>query len=82
MDKKLCAAGSGTPINRAQRRAIRFKRVREIVPFGATQIYALIAANRFPRPFKLVQGGRASAFWEDEIYDWLETRAAASQEGK
>jgi predicted DNA-binding transcriptional regulator AlpA len=66
--------------NRAQRRAIRFKRVLEIVPLGRARLYELIADpdSGFPKQFKLVKGGHAAAFWEDEIVNWLETRAATS----
>jgi prophage regulatory protein len=70
-----------TPLNRAQRRAIRFKRVQELVPLGASRLYELIATNEFPKPFVLVPGGRAVAWWEHEVYEWLEARAVASQKG-
>lgn len=68
------------PDNRHTRRAIRFKRVREIVPLGPSRIYELIAVGEFPRPFVLIEGGRAKAFWEHEIYEWLEQRAAEGRE--
>lgn len=63
---------------RAQRRAIRFKRVLEIVPLCPARIYELIANGEFPKPFKLVPGERARAvvWWEHEVYAYLEQRAA------
>jgi predicted DNA-binding transcriptional regulator AlpA len=65
--------------NRAQRRAIRFKHVLDIVPLCPSRIYELINAGTFPAPFKIVEGGRASFFFEDEIFAYLEQRAAASR---
>lgn len=77
-------SSADTPINRAQRRAIRFKRVQELVPLCESQLYVMVARGDFPKPFQLVPGSRsrAVAWWENDILEWLEQRAAASQEGK
>lgn len=63
-----------------QRRAIRLKRVRELVPLCESQIYKLIARGDFPKPFQLVPGhrARAIAWWESDIIEWLEQRATTS----
>jgi prophage regulatory protein len=42
-------------------------------------MYALIAADQFPKPVKLSEGGRAVAWIEAEIDAWIESRIAASR---
>jgi prophage regulatory protein len=39
-------------------------------------IYELVAKAKFPKPFKIVEGGRASGWLESEIDSWLNDRAA------
>lgn len=51
---------------------IRLPRVQEIIPYSRSQIYNLIAAGEFPAPVKL--GARASAWVEQEILAWAESR--------
>lgn len=70
------------PLNRVQRRAIRFSRVREIIPLSSSRLYQLIESGALPRPFKVTENGHASFFWEHEIYEWLEHRAHASRSAK
>lgn len=65
-----------TPCNWAERRAIRFKRVLELVPLCESHIYGLQSRGLFPKGFYLVPGGRAVAYWEDEILTWLDQRSA------
>ena len=38
-------------------------------------VYELIAKGKFPAPFKLVPGGRASCWLETTIDAWLQERA-------
>ncbi len=45
-------------------------------------MYALIAADQFPKPVKLSEGGRAVAWIESEIDDWIASRVTASRGGK
>jgi prophage regulatory protein len=45
-------------------------------------MYALIAADQFPKPVKLSEGGRAVAWIESEIDAWIESRITASRGGK
>lgn len=62
-----------------QRRAIRLPRVLEIYPVSEAQLYKEIAAGLFPPGFQLTPGGRAVAWWEDEIEALVEARAATSR---
>lgn len=95
---KQPATQATTPLNREQRRDIQFARVQEdapqrrrairlpqvleIYPVSEAQLYKEIAAGVFPCGFRLTPGGRAVAWWSDEIQAIVEARAAASQEGK
>jgi len=58
-----------------QDRFLRWKEVQQRVGLCRSQCHALAAAGRFPKPRKLVQGGRASAWLESEISAWIAERA-------
>ena len=62
------------------RRAIRWQRVLDLVPLGETQIRAAIRKGKFPKPFKVTEGGRAVAFFEDEVLAHLAERAAERED--
>jgi predicted DNA-binding transcriptional regulator AlpA len=54
-----------TSINVKNRKLIRLRGLKQIVPFGTTKVYALIKDRKLPPPIKI---GRAS-FWDaDEIH--------------
>ena len=56
----------------------RVIRMRDLPPktgLRPSTIYELIAAGKFPAPFKLVPSGRASGWLESTIDAWLEERA-------
>jgi len=55
---------------------LRLRDVRARVGLSKSQIYALIARNEFPRPFKL--SVRASGWYAQAIRDWIERRKAAA----
>ena len=62
-------------INRATRRALRFGKVQEKVPYSRATIYRLMREGKFPANFKLAgPGGHAAAWDSDEIDAWLEKR--------
>jgi len=53
----------------------RLPQVQRAVPLSRSRIYELIAANRFPAPYKLSE--RASAWKADEVEAWLDERVAS-----
>jgi len=58
-------------------RILRMRDLAEKVGLRPSTVYELVAKGRFPAPFKIVQGGRASGWLESEIDEWLNGRAAA-----
>lgn len=48
-----------------------------VVLLGLNQstIYALIKEGRFPAPFKLIDGGRATGWLESEIKEYIKSRS-------
>lgn len=54
---------------------LRRRAVEEITGLSRSTIYDLMAKGQFPRPVKLT--GRAVAWPESKIADWLASRAAA-----
>ena len=61
-------------------RSTRVLRMKDLPPktrLGTSTIYELIANGKFPAPFKIVPGGRASGWLESTIDAWLEARSAA-----
>jgi len=62
-------------ISRASNRVLRMRDLPNKVGFRPSTIYEMVAAGRFPRPFKLVSGGRATGWLESEIDSWLDERA-------
>jgi prophage regulatory protein len=45
------------------------------VGYRPSTIYALIAAGKFPKPFKLSAGGRAVGWLETTIDEWISEQA-------
>jgi prophage regulatory protein len=54
-------------------RLLRLDEVLRLVPLKKPTIYRAIRDGRFPRPCKLL-GGRASAWDESEITEWIAAR--------
>lgn len=65
-----------TPV--LQNRLLRKPQVKELTGVSYSHMYQLIAEGKFPQPRKLVPGGRASAWVESEIREWIEERIASS----
>jgi len=63
---------SSTPI----KRILRSKHVLGRVKLSRSEVYELVKRDQFPKPFKLVQGGRASGWLESEIDEWIDSRAS------
>ncbi len=62
-------------ISKINNRVLRMRDLPQKVGFRPSTIYEMVAAGRFPRPFKLVSGGRASGWLESDIDAWLDERA-------
>ena len=60
-------------------RLLRWSEVQPIVSICRSHAHQLVARGLFPKPRKLVPGGRASAWVESEIYEWVQQRIADNQ---
>ena len=52
-------------------RILRMRDLRERLGLSASHIYALIASGRFPKPFPIIPGGRATGWLESTIDAYL-----------
>ena len=57
-----------------RQRILRMQDLPERIGFRPSTIYELIAKGKFPRPFKLMPGGRAAGWLESTIDDWIASR--------
>jgi prophage regulatory protein len=62
----------------SKKKLIRLPVVLARVGYRRSMIYVLIRAGKFPRPVKL--GARASAWVEEEIDEWINSRVSASKD--
>lgn len=60
------------------RQALRIKGVSSLTGLSRSTIYEQIKLKKFPRPFRLVEGGQAVGWWLDEVEAYLEERASAA----
>lgn len=58
------------------KRVLRSKHVVGRVKLSRSGVYELVKKDQFPKPFKLVQGGRASGWLESDIDEWIDSRAS------
>lgn len=67
--------------NAAQKidRVIRMSDVVQKVDLSRSTIYELISQSKFPKPFKLINGGRAAGWLESTIDGYLASRAEDSK---
>ena len=56
-------------------RTLRMHDLPSKVGYRPSTIYALIAAGKFPKPFKLSTGGRAAGWLETTIDEWISEQA-------
>ncbi len=56
-------------------RVVRMKDLVRILGLNQSTIYALIKKGRFPAPFKLLDGGRASGWLESDIDTYIKSRS-------
>jgi prophage regulatory protein len=57
-------------------RIIRMRDLPSKVGLRPSTIYQLVAEGRFPPPFKLILGGRASGWLESQVDAWLAERSS------
>jgi prophage regulatory protein len=57
---------------------VRLPQVKQTVGYSRSEIYRLIALNRFPKPIRI--GDRAVAWDSDEIQLWINDRIKASSQ--
>tara|TARA_B100000780_G_scaffold109088_1_gene76278 strand:- start:222 stop:443 length:222 start_codon:yes stop_codon:yes gene_type:complete len=62
-----------------QHRILRMQDLPDRIGFRPSTIYELIAKGKFPRPFKLMPGGRAAGWLEATIDDWIADREQFTQ---
>lgn len=60
-------------------RILRWPDVAKRIPFSKSYAYALQAKGLFPKPIKLIKGGRAAGYLESEINDWVNARIAEAR---
>ncbi len=60
---------------------LRFDEVRQKTGLCRAHVHALAAQGRFPKPLKLVPGGRASGWLCSEINQWIADRVAERDSG-
>lgn len=60
---------------------LRFDEVRQKTGLCRAHVHALAAQGRFPKPLKLVPGGRASGWLLSEINQWIVDRVAERDSG-
>lgn len=58
---------------------MKMKEMVGVVGLSRSYIYALQARGEFPRPIRLVKGGRATGYLRSEIDDWLKGRIDATR---
>lgn len=61
-------------------RILRMKDLPRKVGFQPSTLYEFIANGKFPPPFKLVPGGRASGWLESTIDAWLDERSTTAEQ--
>jgi len=57
-----------------RQRILRMQHLPDRIGYRPSTIYELIAKGKFPRPFKLMPGGRAAGWFENTIDDWIADR--------
>ncbi len=60
-----------------QRTILRLPAVIQKTGLSKSNIYALIAKNKFPKQRKLSDGGRATGWFSDELQEFIDTRPTA-----
>jgi prophage regulatory protein len=61
-------------------RFLRLADVRSQIGLSRSQIYRMVSAGDFPKPYSL--GGRAVAWLESEIDSWIKDKVQAAADGR
>lgn len=57
-------------------RIVRMPEVTERVALKPSTIYGMVQVGKFPAPFKIIPGGRASGWLLGDIESWLTSRTS------
>ena len=60
-------------------RILRWPEVQSRVGFSKSYAYALQSKGLFPKPIRLIEGGRAMGYIESEVDHYIETRISLSR---
>ena len=60
-------------------RILRWPEVQQRVGFSKSYAYVLQAKGLFPKPIKLIVGGRAAGYIESEIDEYVRARISSSR---
>ena len=58
---------------------LRWPEVHKRVGFSKSYAYVLQAKGLFPKPIKLIEGGRATGYIESEIDEYVKARISSSR---
>ena len=64
-------------MSRVELRILRFPELREKAGLKKSSLYAMMKANKFPRPIAI--GARAVGWLQTEIDEWIEAQRAESR---
>lgn len=80
LERKLIMDNTSTHTKTTPIRILRWPEVARRIPFSKSYAYALQARGLFPKPIKLIEGGRASGYIESEIEEYIRNRIASSRQ--
>ena len=61
-------------------RLLRWSEVSKIIPFSRSYIYDLMRQGRFPKGHKLIKGGQAVGWWDNEIRAFMNDQLDNSED--
>ncbi len=60
----------------SQNRIFRMSELKRFVSISESHLYDLISRGLFPRPIRLIPGGRAKGWRQADVEAWIESRRA------
>jgi prophage regulatory protein len=81
MVKKTPGVQTATSPRDTEVRVIRHEQARKKLQISGAKLFDLIAKGQFPKPFKLIPGGRAVGWLEADVDAWVLARKADSEGG-
>ncbi len=61
---------------------LRHAEVKKRLKVSSAKLFDMVAKGQFPKPFKIVPGGRAVGWLESDVDEWvLDRKANLTQEG-